>query len=493
MTKKLLFMLATAGLILNVGGCTSKTSQDDNQVIENADVDKIEAEELSSPPADSSAPEDPSLQAALGESSLNTADGLDLDQTLDSTTETVTTTTETDIAAAPSLDENALTDIPQPSIADATTTTSDSSSLSLNEEPTPSIDVSSSTTETTVSETSSSVQASAQDTAAVTSTAKSSGSNELKKIALTAPYQGAGGWVNTVYVARPGEKLKDISQTIYGSDKSKELKKISENSFLKYRGPKAGEKIYYVSPNRPDDSAKTLFYYEDMGMVPETYVAKNGDNLKKVSKEILGYDKAWVEMWTSNPVESKGKLSEGDTLRYWKSASSINTGSVAQAAPNNSANLIDPAQAPAGGIADSNMQPQMNDMNTLPPPPSDAQLAANMPPPEDMNSFPPPPSGSELPPPPGSDMNTASLPPPPPPEDLAPPPPPPPMEAEQPVARKLPNQAEEEVASGGLDNDTMMSLGAVGVLTAALAFILIRRKKKKAADQAAMSETNVGT
>ena len=37
-------------------------------------------------------------------------------------------------------------------------------------------------------------------------------------------------------------------------------------------------------------TVKTITYYEDMGMVPETYVAKKGESLRKVSKKLLGYD-----------------------------------------------------------------------------------------------------------------------------------------------------------------------------------------------------------
>ena len=92
-------------------------------------------------------------------------------------------------------------------------------------------------------------------------------------------------WITTL--SNPEEKLKEISLKIYGADKTKEMKKI--NSFLAARSPKGGDKIYYVSPNRPTDSIKTLSFYEDTGMIAETYVAKKGDNLKKIAKNLLGY------------------------------------------------------------------------------------------------------------------------------------------------------------------------------------------------------------
>ncbi len=528
MTKNLLFLLATVGLILNVGGCTSKKSQDENQVIENADVDKIEAEELSEAPQDPEGGDDASLQAALGETTETTETTTieeSTDQTLDASLDAAAPTdappaegsapTE-EIAAAPTLDESSLNEvIPEPSIADSGAPIEEPAPIA--EAPTMTEETSTTTTETTSSLAETPVvESSASDSSATASTetsttdsvytsssyssSKPSGSSELKKIALTPPYQSKVGWVNTVYVARPSENLKEISQKIYGSDKTKDLKKIAENSYLKNRSVRAGDKIYYSSPNRPEDSAKTLFYYEDMGMVPETYVAKSGDNLRKVAKNILGYDRAWVELWTSNPIDSKGKLAEGETIRYWRSASSIDTSAqnnsnVAATTPNpmdnnSSANLIDANQAapPAGDMASGQPVAPPPDMNSMPPPPADAQqLAANSPPPpDDMNSLPPPPAEGELPPPPSMDAN--SLPPPPPPPDAAPPPPP--MDANDQTAKA--NNADGEVTeAGALDNDTMMSLGAVGVLVAALAFILIRSKKKKAAEMAAMHETHI--
>ena len=498
MTKNLLFIFATVGLILNVGGCTSKKSQDDNQVVENADVDKIESEELASPPQDPTVTEDSSLQAALGETTDSTVASTNTSTTTttDATTETVTAA-PADVAAAPTLDENNLNAEAPPAVAESvsppkdtfdSTSTTTTESVATSTEPTTPITDTSVNPETPVVESSSSstntttYESSSSSSSSMASSAKSSSSSSLRKIALTSPYQSKAGWVNTVYVARPGEKLKEVSQKILGSDKSKELKKIAENSYLKSHSLKAGDKVYYVSPNRPDDSSKTLFYYEDMGMVPETYVAKKGDNLKKVAKELLGYDRAWVELWTANPIESKTKLAEGDTIKYWRSASSIAPATnVAQT--NGAAKLIDSTQA-SGGIAAN-----------MPPPPSEpAQVASTNAPPPDMNALPPPPAGNELPPPP---TEANALPPPPPPPDVAPPPPPPPIDAAAPEAPGVKKNvhAEEEVASTSIlqDNDTMMSLGAVGVLVAALAFVLIRRKKKKAAEQAASYDSNVGT
>ena len=533
MIKNLLFLLATIGLVANISGCTSKSAQDETEIVENADVDKIDAESTALS-GDEVAPvvsEDASLQAALGETSAPPPDGAapSMDASLvtiappsDSValdTPALDATSSPDIAAAPTLDESSLNDIPPPT---------DASVMALTETPmssegpittdtatteiAPTVEASSETasTDTALTETpmasnsySSEPSPLADSNISTPSVSAKPAGSALKKVALTTPYQAAsGGFVNTVYVARPGEKLKQISKTIFGADKSKELKKIAENSYLKSRSVKAGDKIYYVSPLRPDDSSKMLLYYEDVGMVPETYVAKSGDRLKKVSKELLGYDKAWVEMWTSNPVESKEKLAEGDTLRYWKSASSISTPAVSTTTL--AANTPPPMDQGAANLVDQTQMPQATPPPPQPQPDMNQQMAQNTPPPPDMNSLPPPPP-ADMPPPPPSDPSMAAAggmgepPPPPPPPDMnqAPPPPPPPADqmadANAGGKKKFAPGAEEEPVVGGLDQDTMMSLGAVGVLTVALAFVLISRRRKKRAAEYGMSENNVGT
>ncbi len=518
MLKKLVFLLATISLVANISGCTSKSAQDETEIVENADVDKIDAESsaLADGAAAAPATDDASLQAALGETSSAPLADAQLDApteapppVADSTATDVAAATEPvttspDIAAAPTLDETSLNDIPPPT---------DPSVMALNDTPavtetplleTPAVTESAPVVETPAA-TDSSIASNYTSEASpiVESAPVAKAGSALKKVAATVPYQHGTGWVNTVYVARPGEKLKQISQNIFGSDKSKELKSIAENSYLKSRSVKAGDKIYYVSPHRPDDSTKTILYYEDVGMVPETYTAKSGDRLKKVAKKLLGSEKSWVELWTSNPVDSKDKLADGEIIKYWKSTSNItpvSTTTLAQNTPpeNQSANLVDSTQMPT--------PPQPDAMAN----PAGQQMAQNTPPPPDLNSLPPPPppdapmppppdvnaaGTADAPPPPPPDMNAA----PPPPPDMAPPPPPDVVAGGNPAAdhggKKFnPGAGEEEASAvGGLDQDTMMSLGALAVLVVALAFVLISRNKKKRAAEQGMTEHNVGT
>lgn len=499
--KKLLLVFLTLGLMAQYTGCTANQAQDDAEFVENADVDKIEAEEPtlddgSSQALNGTSPSenlstDTSLEAALGETPADSMTASNDTLSLD----TPDDPPPVDIAAAPTLDESSL-DAPPLDVASEvpadTLAASDLPADSLNlDDPNTSVpaedslsamsDQSAATemptetpqdppvtamappaasTEAPVEPTPTPVLADVKPTGA--------GTTSLKKVSDATPYALGDGFVNTIYIARPKETLKQISQTIYGSDKTKELKKI--NSFLKARAPRAGDKIAYVSPNRPTDSARTITYFEDTGMIPETYVAAKGDNLRKVSKKLLGYDNAWKEVWSTNAIESKTRLAEGETFKYWKSAASITP--PATVATN------EMPQTPEAAV--------QNIVQNNPTPPPVAELA---PPPQPaMNELPPPPPQADLPPAPADALaaNMAppaepalDMPPPPPAEDAfaATPPPPPPQEEVKP--NKAPAaEGDELAAEGGDDMMTMLGIGVI--LFGALAFVLVKRKKAQA-------------
>lgn len=274
------------------------------------------------------------------------------------------------------------------------------------------------------------------------------------------PRMGSDGKpLNTVYIARPGDNFGKISERIYG-DRSKLGYLRAENPFVKTVRP--GSKIYYNSPTRPDDSSKVLTYFEDQGMMPEVYVAQEGDNIRKVSEKLLGYDRAWMEIWSTNPVESKQEIAAGTELRYWKS-------------------MPAPAVTEKTSLAGvSNPPPAMDPAMDVPPPPPPTDMAA-------MDLPPPPPAMDPAmdlpPPPPPADMAAIDLPPPPPAEALNPPPPPPPA----------PKKAAKASAAGG-DQDLMTALGAGAILVAGIALLMIIRKRKQKKDlEAAFNDTQVGT
>jgi len=264
-----------------------------------------------------------------------------------------------------------------------------------------------------------------------------------RKVETTAWKEG-GKLLNTVYVARDGDTWSSVSTMIYGSEKASDLKKM--NPAIKGRKLKTGDKVYYNSPHRPDDESQVLTYYADSGIAPEVYIAKSGDNLKKVAKELFGTEQGWKELYATNDFDSKGALDEGTQIKYWKTVAAPAKTEVAAA------------------------QPPPPPMNEMPPP------SAEMPPPSEMAPPPPPPdmAANEMAPPP----------PPPPVEALAPPPPPPPMAA---------HKADEGMGANPLeDEDQMTTLAGGAVVAIALAlFMIMRRRRKKELEQA-IQDTQVG-
>lgn len=282
----------------------------------------------------------------------------------------------------------------------------------------------------------------------------------LQKVA-SSPWKVGKTWYNGVYFARPGDTLASISQSIYGEDRTASLKK--GNPTYNSREPKPGDKVYYSSPKRPDDGQQMMTFNEEAGLAPEVYTAKAGDNIRKISKELLGYDNAWKEVWASNAnVDSKGALEEGTQLRYWR-------GTAAAAAPTQTANAEQP---PLPEPTMNNMPPEENmqqaHADLPPPPPMPEQAAADLPPP----------------PPPMPEQAMNELPPPPPPMEMAPPPPPPPP----PVAQAHKDKSGEQEATG-MNEDSVMALGAAAIAAAGIAALLVARRRRK---QKEMEASQIG-
>ena len=450
MKNNILVLLLAASLFAFNSGCTSKESTVDEQAVENADIEKIESIDGEVTPAETATtPQDSSaLEASLNDPSTNTS--------------------------APVVDEKNLTTIdPPPTVTDEQLAPDPALVAST---PDATADAASGLTETAITETPvTEIPAPETTTVAETPTEPEAkptpalkpvvSGPPIKKVSAVAPYQSKnGGWVNTVYIAHPDEKLADISQKIFGSDKSDDLKAVAENKFLKSRSVKPGDKIYYVSPNRPDDSTRTITYFEDMGMVPETYVAKKGESLKKVSKNLLGYDNAWREVWSTNAIESKTTLKEGDTIRFWKSGTEM----MAATPPVDTAGANVTTEQPSATATTTPPVPvdsAYTQTTTLPLPPPDANTSLPPPPPDEATAAAPPPA--EEPPPPPPPAEEASV-------DAAATT----ADAEKPLKKKdLEAEAEEE--EGEVNSDTLMSLGALGVLVALLAYVIIRKRKQK--------------
>jgi hypothetical protein len=121
--------------------------------------------------------------------------------------------------------------------------------------------------------------------------------------------------MNAVYLARPKENIQSISEKLYGSDKSDDLK--SDNPHLA-KGVDPGDKVYYSSPNRPDDKTILKVYYDDIGLAPQSYVTKTGDNMRRLGSKLLGFPEGWKEVWAINQnIDSKTILPPGVEIKYW--------------------------------------------------------------------------------------------------------------------------------------------------------------------------------
>lgn len=447
MLKKLVVLLACFGA-LNLSSCTSKDSKEDggeemaiDAAADTAEVEKVEGEQsLDIAAEDSSA----DLSGdALPEDALGEAAPVEAPPVGDAPVADVPAAgapAVADVAASePPLVEETL---PADTLGDAGTVAEAAPPVIENPEPP---QESSASAETSMAE------APKAEPKPVVS---------YRKVEQT-PWKEGGKNLNTVYVARDGDSWGSVSQMIYGTEKATDLKKM--NPAIKGRKLKVGDKVYYNSPHRPDDETKVLTYYEDSGVAPEVYLAKSGDNLKKVAKELFGTEQGWKELYATNDFESKGSLDEGTQIKYWRTAPAVTKPTeVAATAP-----PVDmPPPMPPGG--------------EMPPPPGPS---AEMPPP-------PAPPGEMAPPPPPTDVAANELAPPPP-----PPPPPPPVEAVAPPPPPPPmDMAKKNMVDGGepMEEDQMTTLAAGAVVAVGLAlFMIMRRRRKKELEQA-IQDTQVG-
>ena len=137
----------------------------------------------------------------------------------------------------------------------------------------------------------------------------------LKKIKAQA-YTKGNYLVNGVYIARGKDTIESVSQKIYNEDHQEVLYAI--NPHLRNRALKVGDKVYYSSPRRPQDSSGILTYYEDMGIPPQTHLIAAEQNIRSVSQSLLGHKDSWKEIWATNPgILSKGTVTKSMELKYW--------------------------------------------------------------------------------------------------------------------------------------------------------------------------------
>lgn len=288
------------------------------------------------------------------------------------------------------------------------------------------------------------------------------------------PFKVDGKVMNAVYVFRPKDTFLKISKNIYGNEKHvSDLKKWNPD----LKSPQPGDKIYYNSPSRPEDESRLLSFYEDTGVVPDVYITKEGDSLKGISKQLLGYKNAWKEVYASNSLSNQDTLPAGTEIRYWKGSFAF-TDSVAT----NQSSFSEVAAAPVKKVKKSKTKTKKftpvennNDFASTPPP-------MDMPPPPPVENVPPPPAPTmaqnDMPaPPPVANTQPADLPPPPPVEATPPavetPPPAPPV-AEAPKADEQPPAIEEA------SDDSMYYYAGGGLaLVGVLGFVIARKRKQQ--------------
>lgn len=275
----------------------------------------------------------------------------------------------------------------------------------------------------------------------------------VKKIADTA-FMRNGANLNRVYIGRAGDTFPSVSEKIYGTpDRARDLR--AWNPALKGQ-IKVGDKVYYQSPRDPNDQTM-LTFYEENGIQPNIYVSKEGDNIRAVSRNLLGHKDSWKEVWATNPnIDSKGEIPGGLEIRYWSDE-------VVAQAP-----VMLPQEPPMEQLAAA-PEPQMPSMPEMPepmPPQEPDMMASAEPPPPP----PPPPAGPDI----GAVGEVAQAP------EIAPPPPPPPPPEPRPVAKKP--QLDDDASAG--DPDTMMAMGVGGILilAAAVLFVVLRRNRAKRVD-----------
>lgn len=458
-------------LALHLGGCTSNDSRDSETAAEDSvasgdsleDVEGLDSDPSSSGQTDTAAADTPAQSGSMtGDEGGFTDDAL---------------TDDGSTAAAPAPDAGSPAAEPTPGSGD----------LAFSDNPPPAADSNPSTDVSQVQETpppSEATPAPPAENSEIFDKPKSASKPKVAAAPLqkmeSIPFERDGVLLNTVYFARPGDNYSKIAKKVFSdAKKSGDLKKL--NPGVK---PRVGDAVYYNSPTRPTDSTVLKTYYEDAGIQPKVYQAAEGDDLKKVSKKLLGFGEAWKEVWATNSIDSKKNVPAGTELRYFAEGETAPVAAATTAPPAEGGlppgpdmglppmdagvpppgNDLPPAAPDMNQPPQNAGQPPLPPENMLPPagdmgmPPADAGMAANQPPPE---MAPPPP-----------------------------PPPPPPPAAEPPPA----DSKQAEIAAGGQDTDLMMALGVAGVIAAALAVLMVVRKRRQQREMnAAFGDTQVGT
>ena len=136
----------------------------------------------------------------------------------------------------------------------------------------------------------------------------------------TVPYDRNGVLVNAIYFVRNGDTLRSIADKVYGVGSAVDFTIV--NPHLSSGNLRVGQKVYYNSPTRSQDRSRLLTYYEDAKVPVMSYSAREGENIREISKSLLGDSRSWMEVWAANlQIESKGALESPHQIRYWEGES----------------------------------------------------------------------------------------------------------------------------------------------------------------------------
>ncbi len=140
----------------------------------------------------------------------------------------------------------------------------------------------------------------------------------------TSPYYRGGQLLNALYIVRPGDSIQGINKKIYGTT-SPSFDVLAVNRHIRPDNLKVGQKIYYNSPNRPNDRDQMLFFYDDIRSQASRTTASAGSNLRSFSKELFSHKhkNSWMEIYATNPeIVSKWGLNQDQAIRYWPDSES---------------------------------------------------------------------------------------------------------------------------------------------------------------------------
>lgn len=161
----------------------------------------------------------------------------------------------------------------------------------------------------------------------------------------TVPFEKNGILANSIYFVRSGDSLSNIANKIYGSGSAVDFTIV--NPHLRPGSLRVGQKVYYNSPRRPQDRSRLITFYEDTGLPAQYYQASSGENIRKVSKDLLGHSRSWMEIWASNQdIVSKGNLDANYSVRYWMGTDSPSPAVLASNKPTNTYKPTPAASAP---------------------------------------------------------------------------------------------------------------------------------------------------